>query len=87
MIPVYPIETTIYDPDKTHGGYTLLNFLHEPEIVLFDMNGNVVNTWTVDRTDPTWSGIWNYANLLENGSLLGPREYDWDNHGDTEGRR
>ena len=38
MITVYPIGTTIYNPEKAFGGYTLLNFLHEPEIPLFDMN-------------------------------------------------
>ena len=104
MITVYPIGTTIYDPEKAFGGYTLLNFLHEPDIVLFDMNGRVVNTWRVERgpeepapgsaplpphpgprDDPPgagapWSGIWNYAHLLENGNMLGPREYDWDDN-------
>ena len=103
MITVYPIGTTIFNPEKAYGGYTLLNFLHEPEIVLFDMNGKVVNTWMVERgpKEPTpgqaplpphsgprddppgaghqWSGIWNYAHLLESGNMLGPREYDWDN--------
>jgi hypothetical protein len=103
MITVYPIGTTIYNPEKAFGGYTLLNFLHEPDITLFDMNGNVVNAWAVERgrdepapgvppapppagprDDPPGagaprSGIWNYAHLLENGNLLGPREYDWDN--------
>ena len=49
MITVYPIGTTIFNPEKAYGGYTLLNFLHEPEIVLFDMNGKVVNTWMVER--------------------------------------
>ena len=102
MITVYPIGTTIYNPEKAFGGYTLLNFLHEPEIVLFDMNGKVVNTWRVERgpkepapgsaplpahsgprDDPPgegqpWSGIWNYVHLLDNGNMLGPREYDWD---------
>ena len=51
MITVYPIGTTIYNPEKAFGGYTLLNFLHEPDITLFDMNGNVVNAWAVERDE------------------------------------
>ena len=30
------------------------------------------------------SGIWNYAHLLENGNMHGPREYDWDDDVENE---
>ena len=74
MITVYPIGTTIYDPDKCYGGYTLIDFLGEPETMLIDMNGNVVHRWS----PPGKRGISNYIHILENGNLLGPKEWDWD---------
>ena len=73
MITVYPIGTTIYDPDKSYGGYTLIDFLSEPEIVLIDMNGNIVHKWT-----PGGRGISNFVHVLENGNLLGRTEWDWE---------
>ena len=53
MIAVYPIGSTINYPEKTFDVYTLLNFLHEPDIILLDMNGKLVNTWNskVTRKD------------------------------------
>lgn len=42
---VYPTGTTIYDPDRTFNGFTVLSPLGEPEAVVIDMNGNVVKTW------------------------------------------
>lgn len=42
---VYPTGTTIYDPDSTWNGYTVLSPLGEPAIVVIDMNGNVVKSW------------------------------------------
>ena len=74
MITVYPLGTTIYDPDKSYGGYTLIDFLGEPEIILIDMNGNIVHQWDL----PEKSGISNYIHLLDNDNLLGSKEWDWD---------
>jgi len=42
---VYPTGTTIYDPDSTWNGYTVLSPLGEPAVVVIDMNGNVVKLW------------------------------------------
>ena len=42
---VYPTGTTIYDPDRTFNGFTVLSPLGEPEAVVIDMNGNVVKSW------------------------------------------
>jgi len=81
MITVYPIGTTIYDPEKSFNGYTLFCFPYEPEVKLIDMNGNVVNEWKVKAIR---------AKLLKNGNLLiverrkGEKnriqEYTWDGH-------
>jgi len=79
MITVYPLGTTIYNPDKCSNGYTLFCFPYEPEVLLIDMNGNVVNRWNVRAIR---------AKLLKNGNLLvverrkGARnrvqEFSWD---------
>lgn len=42
---IYPTGTTIYDPERAHGGYTVLSPLGEPAAVVIDMNGNVVKRW------------------------------------------
>ena len=39
---VYPTGTTIYDPDKTWNGYTVLSPLRTEAVIVIDMNGNVV---------------------------------------------
>ena len=74
MITVYPIGTTIFDPDKSYAGYTMIDFFTDPETILIDMNGNIVHTWTLERGSGTWKNV----HVLENGNLLGPKEYDWD---------
>jgi outer membrane protein assembly factor BamB len=42
---VYPTGTTIYDPDRSWNGYTVLTPLGEQAAVVIDMNGNVVKSW------------------------------------------
>ena len=42
---VYPTGTTLYQPDKTWNGYTVLSLLREPGVVVIDMNGRVVKQW------------------------------------------
>jgi Arylsulfotransferase (ASST) len=42
---VYPTGTTIYDPDKSWNGYTVLSPLATPAVLVIDMNGNVVKRW------------------------------------------
>ena len=90
MRTVYPIGTTIYDPEKCYNGYSLYcipqgRFLSP--VILIDMNGNVVQKWNVGGY--AWHTC--RAKLLNNGNLLvlemkkgerqsGPREYSWDGH-------
>src|SRR5262249_56793936 len=42
---VYPTGTTIYDPDRTWNGYTVLSPLGTQAVIVIDMNGNVVKRW------------------------------------------
>jgi hypothetical protein len=42
---VYPTGTTIYDPDKSWNGFTVLSPLATPAVLVIDMNGNVVKRW------------------------------------------
>ena len=73
---VYPTGTTIYYPNQCFNGYTC--FRSHEGVVLIDMNGNVIHTWTVA---PTFN---KRSRLSPNGHLLyaGPNrtiiEYDWD---------
>jgi len=88
MPTVYPTGTTIYKPEKTWSGYTLLcsRYLYEFEgemVVnpLIDMNGNEVHNWTSA----------NRGKLLPGGKLLSMElgsdnliQVDWD--GNVENR-
>jgi Arylsulfotransferase (ASST) len=42
---VYPTGTTIYEPDRSWNGYTVLSPLQTPAVLVIDMNGNVVKRW------------------------------------------
>ncbi len=42
---VYPTGTTIYDPDKSWNGFTVLSPLATQAVLVIDMNGNVVKRW------------------------------------------
>jgi hypothetical protein len=42
---VYPTGTTIYDPQRTWNGYTVLSPLGTQAVLVIDMNGNVVKRW------------------------------------------
>jgi len=42
---VYHTGTTIYDPDKTWNGFTVLSPLGTQAVLVIDMNGNVVKRW------------------------------------------
>jgi len=42
---VYPTGTTIYDPNQTWSGYTVLSPLRTQAVIVIDMNGNVVKRW------------------------------------------
>lgn len=75
VITVYPLGTTIYRPEKAYNGYTVFSYeVGIPAARLIDMNGNIVNEWSVkaDR-----------AKLLRNGNTLtvaryaGVQEHNW----------
>lgn len=59
---VYPMGTTIYDPEKAWSGYTLMPV---PKVgaVLIDMNGNVVKVWKNLQGFPN--------KLLSGGQVMG----------------
>jgi hypothetical protein len=42
---VYPTGTTIYEPDRSWNGYTVLSPLQTQAVLVIDMNGNVVKRW------------------------------------------
>jgi hypothetical protein len=42
---VYPTGTTIYDPDKSWNGYTVLSPLQTQAVLVIDMNGTIVKRW------------------------------------------
>ena len=48
---VYPTGTTIYQPDRTWNGYTVLNSSLS-EVVLIDMNGTELHRWDGMRGYP-----------------------------------
>lgn len=83
MRTVYPIGTTLYQPDRCANGYTLL---FGKSTRLIDMNGRVVNKWTMNASR---KGNVHRARLLENGNVLVSRgdmhsvdgcvqEYSWE---------
>src|SRR5690348_4806204 len=43
---VYPTGTTLYQPDATWNGYTVLSLLRDQVVVVIDMNGHVVKQWS-----------------------------------------
>jgi hypothetical protein len=64
---VYPTGTTLYQPDKTWNGYTVLSILNMPAVVVIDMNGKVVKRWegfNVSSGGP--------ARVLPNGVVIAP---------------
>src|SRR5215471_714275 len=42
---VYPTGTTIFDPDRTWNGFTVLSPLGTQAVIVIDMNGKVVKQW------------------------------------------
>lgn len=43
---VFPTGTTVFHPDKTWSGYTIIDTPGEGGAVLIDMNGNLLRRWT-----------------------------------------
>lgn len=62
LYSVYPMGTTIYNPEKAWSGYTLMQIQGIGAVVV-DMNGNVVKCW---------KGVQGFPNkLLPGGYLMG----------------
>ena len=82
---VFPTGTTIYDPDRTWSGYTIIDAADSNGAVLLDMNGNVLRRW------PQMVGMGPFR-MLPGGYVLGADKFraphqesvalqqlDWDN--------
>jgi len=87
MRTVYPVGTTLYEPDRCCNGYTIL--WRGKCVKLIDMNGRTVNQWTV-KAGPSAAHV-DRARLLPSGNVLVQRggmtstdgvieEYDWDHN-------
>jgi hypothetical protein len=63
---VYPTGTTIYHPDRTWNGYTVLSPLGTQAAIVIDMNGNVVKQW-----DGYVSSAGGPARVLPGGIVVG----------------
>ncbi|MGD8341576.1 MAG: aryl-sulfate sulfotransferase, partial [Gammaproteobacteria bacterium] len=63
---IYPTGTTIYDPEQSWSGYTVLTPLGESAVVI-DMNGNVVKTWDGYRNSAGGP-----VRVLPGGYVVGP---------------
>ena len=85
MRTVYPVDTTLYKPDKCCNGYTII--FAGLDVKLVDMNARIVNTWKLDTSLHSFGT--SRAHLLKNGNILTARggmastdgiidEYDWD---------
>ncbi len=87
MRTVYPVGTTLYEPDACWNSYTLLWPGGRPKLI--DMNGRTVRKWKLPDERGT-RGV-SRAKLLPNGNLLvlkgslmtddgAVQEYDWDDN-------
>ncbi len=87
MLTVYPVGTTLYEPENCNNGYTLT--FSGLTVTLVDMNGRAVNAWALG-TETTEHGA-DRARLLPDGRVLVSRggmmsrdglveEYDWDHN-------
>ncbi len=65
---VFPTGTTIYQPDKTWNGFTVLSPLGTPAVIVVDMNGRVVKRW--DGFDLVSGGP---ARVLPGGVVIAPQ--------------
>lgn len=68
VVSVYPTGTTIYQPDKTWIGFTLLDAADGDGAVLIDMNGNIVRRW------PELAGMGPFR-MFPDGYVMGGSEY------------
>ena len=84
VVSVFPTGTTIYQPDKTWNGYTLLDAADGDGVALIDMNGNILRRW------PELAGMGPYR-MFPGGYVMGGNvsrrpyqesvalvEFDWE---------
>lgn len=64
---VFPVGTTIYQPDKAWNGYTVLSSLGVRAAIVIDMNGKVVKQW--DGYNNNAGGP---VRVLPGGIVIGP---------------
>lgn len=63
---VYPVGVTLYQPDQTWNGYTVLTLLGAPGVAVIDMNGRVVKEWSGFT-----SSAGGPVRVLPNGEVIG----------------
>jgi hypothetical protein len=63
---VYPVGVTLYQPDLTWNGYTVLSLLGAPGVAVIDMNGRVVKQWSGYS-----SAAGGPMRVLPNGEVIG----------------
>jgi hypothetical protein len=64
---VFPVGVTVYQPEQTWNGYTVLSLLREPAVVVIDMNGRVVKRW-----EGFSNSAGGPARVLPNGEVIAP---------------
>ena len=85
MRTVYPVGTTLYQPERCFNGYTII--FGGFDVKLVDMNGRTVQAWQLDTALHNLGS--RRAHLLKNGHVLVQRggmtstdgtidEYDWN---------
>ena len=85
MRTVYPVGTTLYQPERCFNGYTII--FGGLDVKLVDMNGRTVREWQLDTALHDLGS--RRAHLLKNGHVLVSRggmtstdgtidEYDWN---------
>ncbi len=63
---VFPVGVTLYEPDQTWNGYTVLSLLRGGPVVI-DMNGHILKEWG-DFNDSAGGP----ARILPNGEIIAP---------------
>ncbi len=68
VVSVFPTGTTLYQPDKTWNGYTLLDAADGNGAALIDMNGNILRRW------PELTGMGPFR-MYPGGYVMGGSEF------------
>jgi hypothetical protein len=63
------VSVTTYDPSLASDGLNLYTTRKPGYALLADMKGDILHQWNLDP-DNEYTGVWQYAELLENGELL-----------------